>query len=341
MPSPRSPFSLPIRAGAAALLLAAAVAGGCGNSTNSTQPGSGDTGGSHLMVFASDRAGVAGQFDLYLYDLDSQGFRLIRGISNATASDLEPCISLDGQVIAFQSDRGLGTGSDILLYSRALQSLIALPGVNTTDDETEPAFTGDAVKLAFTRAAGLVRQIRMVDGLGDTLMPLPGLASSSTFSDWAPSPNQTGSRIAFVSDRNGDPDIFVWDAATRSLLNLPDLVSPGNDVDPSLTPDARYLCFASDRAGGVGGYDLYFYDLVALTFISLPTNANMVLSANTTSNERHPALSNSGDVIVFESDRAGSGKLDLWNCKRSTSSIRQGLSESSAGDDIEPALLYP
>jgi Tol biopolymer transport system component len=325
-----------------ALLLAAALAGGCGNSASSTKPGGGDTGGTHLVVYTSDRGNTAGQFDIYLYDLDALGFRLIANINSSTAPDRHPSISSDGLVIAFQSDRGTGSGSDILLYSRALQQLIALPGVNTTSDETEPAFTGDAVKLAFTRTVAGVRRVHMVDGFGDTLVALPGLDTTSTaFSDWAPSPNQTGSRIAFVSDRNGNPDIFVWDAATRSLLDLPNLNSPGNDVDPSITPDGRYLCFASDRAGGLGGYDLYLYDLLGKVFITLPTNANPLFATNTSADERHPAISVTGDVIVFESTRTGSGKIDLWNCRRSSSSVGQGAQESSASDDIEPSLLYP
>ncbi len=325
----------------ALLTLAIALPSGCGKESTFA-PTPGDTGGAHLVVFASDRAGPPGQFDLYLYDLDQLGFRSIPGISSLAAADIHPTISSDGLVIAFQSNRGGAGNSDILLYGRLQQQLIALPGVNTTADETEPAFTGDALKLAFTQAVGAVRRIRLDDGVADTLVALRGLDTTSTaFSDWAPSPSQTGSRIAFVSDRNGNPDIFVWDAAQHAVLNLPDLISPGNDVDPSLTPDGHYLCFASDRAGGQGGYDLYLYDLVALSFIALPFSANPALSVNTPSNERHPAISRSGNFLVFESDRAGLGKLDLWNCLRSTSQVGQGAQESSLGDDIDPALLYP
>ena len=326
-----------------AFLALAVLASGCGNATKSSKPVSGDTGGMHLVVFASDRNRAAGQFDLYLYDLDAQGFRLISGINSPTVPDLHPAISSDGLVIAFESNAGGPTGSDILLYSRSLQQLIALPGVNTVADETEPSFTGDASRMAFTRLVGGKRRIFMVDGLGDTLVPLPGLDTPSTaFGDWAPSPNQSGSKIAFVSDRTGSPQVYVWDAATKSVLNLPLLLSAGNDVDPSLTPDGHYLCFASDRAGGAGGYDLYLYNLVANTYVTLPTNVNPLLSANSASNERHPAISRSGDAIVFESDRSnGLGKIDLWNLRISSSSVGQGTQESSTSDDIAPALLYP
>ena len=332
------------RAGADSLLLGTALASvvlaalsGCGKTTAPTQP-AGDTGGTHLMVFASDRNQTAGQFDLYLYDLDAGGYRLIRNISSATAADTHPAISPDGQVIAFQSNRGGGTGSDILLYSRSLQQLVALPGVNTALDETEPAFTGDAVKLAFTQmlASGRTR-VRLYDGLGDTLLQLPGLDTTATapYNDWAPSPNQDGSRIAFVSDRSGNPDIYVWDRATRLLLNLPNLNSAANDVDPSLSSDSRYLAFASDRSGGIGGYDLYLYDTLVQTYVTLPA------SALTTSDERHPSIGQSGNLIAFQSQRPGSGGWDLFLLSVSPANFAPIPGASSVKDDIDPSLLYP
>src|SRR6266581_7612415 len=143
----------------ALLAFALGLLAGCGSSGSTTGPSVGDTGGSHLVVFASDRGQSAGQFDLYLYDIDAQGFRLIRGISSPTAPDLHPAITSDGLVIAFQSDRGAGTKSDILLYARSRQGLIPLTGVNTADDEIEPSFTFDALKMAFTRMSGATKRV--------------------------------------------------------------------------------------------------------------------------------------------------------------------------------------
>jgi Tol biopolymer transport system component len=316
--------------------LSIAALAGCGQTTKVVEPGGGDTGGTHLVVYASDRNQPAGQFDLYLYDLDAGGFRLIRNISSATAPDLNPCLTSDGLLIAFQSNRGGPTNSDILLYSRFSQQLIDLPGVNTNFDEIEPAFTGDATKLAFVRDSLGLKHIRMVDGVGDTLIPLPGLDAPAGFSDWSPSPDQTGGLIAFVSDRNGNPDVFVWNASLKKVLTLSDLVSAGNDVDPSLTADGRFLCFASDRSGGKGGYDLYLYNLPLQQLVALPD------SVNGPANERHPSIAGGGDVIVFQSDRPnGLGKWDIWNCRRSTKSVGQGRQQSSTSDDIDPMVLYP
>ena len=57
------------RAGAQVMLIAALTVVGCSKSPTGPRA-LGDAGGTHLVVYASDRNQAAGQFDLYLYDLD-------------------------------------------------------------------------------------------------------------------------------------------------------------------------------------------------------------------------------------------------------------------------------
>ncbi|HYM81081.1 MAG TPA: hypothetical protein VEY91_06685 [Candidatus Limnocylindria bacterium] len=297
----------------------------------------GDAGGSRLLLLVSDRNQSAGQFDIYLYDLDNLGFRQISGINAVNAADLNPTLSPEGRFIAFQSTRvgGVG-GSDIYLYDRAIFNYTPLPGINTTADETEPFFAYNGRYLAFTQIERNFKQVRLLDGLPDTLIDLSGL-NTSTSNNSAPSPNNDALRIAFVSDRNGNDDVFVYDSAGDSLLALPDLISPATDTEPWITPDGRFLCFASDRAGGAGGFDLYLYDMVALSFVTLAP------ALNTAQTERNPSLSNDGVVIVFESDRTGSvnNSMDLWNHDRNTGAIGQAPGESSSAADLQPSLHWP
>jgi Tol biopolymer transport system component len=128
--------------------------------------------------------------------------------------------------------------------------------------------------------------------------------------------------------------VLVWARAGREVLELPDLRSDSIDTEPALTPDGRYLCFASDRAGGAGGFDLYLYDLMTRTFVPL-------VNVNTASHERNPSLSTDGRVITFESNRDGGfGKIDLWNHDRTSSQTGQPGGFSSAGDDVQPWLRW-
>jgi Tol biopolymer transport system component len=322
-------------AGAAALLAAAALMAGCSN-TNKITGATGNTNGTHLVVFSSDRAGPVGQYDLYLYDLDAGGFRAITGINSASFPDRHPTISSDARFIAFQSNRGGSSGSDILLYDRAVPAMVALNGANTNADETEPAFTGDAQRLCFVQQVGAARRVRLFDGTSDTFIPLPGLDTTATYSDYSPAPDQAGSIIAFVSDRNGNPDVFVYDRTQKKIVDFPDLRSDSSDVDPTVTMDGRYVCFASTRAGGQGGYDLYLYDLQARAFVPGPAGLN------TPQDERHPSIGGTAATVAFQSNRtASAGKNDLFFWLRGTNTINQATNTPSVGDDVEPSLLWP
>jgi Tol biopolymer transport system component len=312
-------------------LLPAFGLSGCGKSSTSprVQPL-----GRHLLAYASDRNGT---FDIFLYDLDGLTQYSLPGLNSATAAERRPSIGADAQVLAFVTDRGTGMGDlDILIYDLVTSQLAATPAINSAGREDEPAFTGNALSLLFVRDTLGVRRIRFFNGVSDRFVPLPGIDAPPGFSDWAPAPDITGARTAFVSDRNGNPDVFVYDATGDSLLDLPDLVSDSTDTEPALTPDGRFLAFASTRTGGAGGFDLYLYDLQMKMFIPL------VAGVNTAMNERHPTLSSSAAVISFESDRTdGIGGFDVWNHSRSSGTTGQGANQSSTTADVEPSMRWP
>lgn len=64
------------------------------------------------------------------------------------------------------------------------------------------------------------------------------------FGAWSPD----GHRIAFTSDRSGDPEIYVANADGTGLLRLTN--SPGRDAHPSWSSDGKSILFQSPRAGG-------------------------------------------------------------------------------------------
>jgi Tol biopolymer transport system component len=321
-----------VRATTFAAVLAVAVAAGCGQPNTIT--GTGDATGLHLFVYASDRNQAAGQYDLYLWDQDVAGFHLMRGI-NSLSAERHPALSSNGRFVAFQSDRGGGTLDDIYIYDRANANFVEVPGMNSADPEIEPRFSGDALKLAYVQG-GAVKRIRLYNGQTKTLIPLPGLDTTGvSFSDTWPSPNYDASRIAFVSDRSGNPNVYVYDRVQQRLLDIPELASGSDEVEPNLSSDGRYLCFSSNRPGDKGGYDLYLYDFSDSTLRPLS-------AANTTSDERAPVISDRADVVVFQSNRSdGKGRWDLWIFDAVRSTVFQPNELSSVADDIEPSLRWP
>ena len=73
---------------------------------------------------------------------------------------------------------------------------------------------------------------RLTDSAGDDLLPA-----------WSPD----GRMIAFVSQRDGNPEIYVMlaDGSHQTRLTF----APGGDWRPAWLPDSRHLVFTSDRSG--------------------------------------------------------------------------------------------
>lgn len=319
---------------AVALLLVVLTVPGC--SKQQTSPAAlCDNEGVDLIAFSSDR-GHAGLYDIYLYDANLAGFRLLKNLNSAASSDSSPSLSRDGQLIAFVSDRAGAGSSGIYIYERISCSLLDTPGLHT-GRETEPTFTGDTRRLAFVRDTLGHRRIRLVNGGTLALVPLPGLDAPAPYDDWAPAPDTTGDRIVFVSDREGEPHLYLYSRSTQKVDSLKDLRVPGaREVDPSLTPDARYLCFASDRVGGQGALDVYLMDLTTSPFTSIA-----LPNLNTAGDDRHPRISHSGDYLACQSlspDSTG------WNVRYYTRTGNQLITPSplaGTGSDIHPSVRLP
>jgi TolB protein len=65
---------------------------------------------------------------------------------------------------------------------------------------------------------------------------------------WSPD----GSTIAFVSDQEGNFEIYTWHIERDQVQRL--TREPGSDRHPSWSPDGQHLVFASDRSGN---WDIY------------------------------------------------------------------------------------
>lgn len=323
------------RAWAAAVALAlSGLVAGCGDDAKiGLNPC--DAEGTHLIAFASNR--TSAQFDVYLYDVDGGAFRLLKDLNSATAADSSPALSSDRSTIAFVTDRG--AGADILLYDRASCTVGSIPAINSTFPESEPAFSGDALRITFVRdtttTAGTRKRVRLVNGTTFRLVPMPGLEGPAASNDWSPAPDRTANVIAFVTDRNGTADILLYDRGGDSLIALPDVNTAYAERDPSLTPDARYLALASDRAGGAGGYDLYLYDLTTHAYVTPLTNLNSA------ADERHPSLSPDGNTLAFQSDRDGPGAWDVLFFRRFGNVLSNPVELASSALDLHPSLRYP
>jgi len=321
-----------------AALGAGAALGGCGGKAPPQVPLP-DCDGIHLLVYTTGRSQAAGQQTVVIYDLDQGGFRALLDFGG-NGRDSHPAITSDGKAIAVERP-GAGTGEDIQIYDRCAGAFLARPELVTAADETEPTFSHDTSRLAFVRDSLGVPRIRLYDGASRKFVPLRALDSLAAigFNSLSPSLDQTGSLIAFVHGSAPTRDIGLYSLTGDSLETgvAAQINTPNDEIDPCLTPDGRYLAFASDRPGGKGLFDIYLFDLQARAFVAVD-------SLNSAGNDVHPTMSTDASFIVFQSDRTtppAKGKWDLFDYDRTMNQISQAFEESSTEDDLEPCLAWP
>ena len=331
----------PPDAARACAVLAAAVAGlglvlaGCSKSSVVTPVP--DCGGTHLLVFSSGRQLSSGQYNISLYDLDQLGFHALRDFGGAGA-DRRPAITVDGKIIAVERAHA-GSGQDVLVYDRCAAAFLDRPELNSSGDETDPTFSADTYKLAFARDTLGQPRLRLYDGLTRRFLKMPLLETlaSGGADAFDPTLDRTARLVAFCTTVAGKGNLLVYDRGVDTLLATPLLNTADDERDPWITPDARYLAFASDRAGGVGGFDIYLYDLLNRAYV-------VTDSLNSTEDDRHPTTSGDAVFMVFQSNRLGAlakGKWDLYNYNRNGHTVGQSFQESSSEDDVEPGIAWP
>ncbi|MEB3311129.1 MAG: Tol biopolymer transporter periplasmic protein [Snowella sp.] len=118
-------------------------------------------------------------------------------------------------------------------------------------------------------------------------------------------PQVSGTYIVFVSDRNGSQGIYLFNAQTRRLMDLPGL----NSLDaiashPAISEDGRYIVFTASRQGKS---DIYLYDR--------ETQQKRDLTPDLNAETRNPTISADGDRIAFEV--AQNGQWDIRVIDRS------------------------
>ncbi len=127
------------------------------------------------------------------------------------------------------------------------------------------------------------------------------------------STNTGGNFDIFLKKRASETDLTTWFNGVYSASTAVDsLISPGNDKCPFVK--SKVMVFASDKPGGLGGYDLY-YSIFKNGKWGYPKNFGP--DVNTSSDEYRPILLDNEDftnnLMIFSSNRSGGkGGFDLY-----------------------------
>ena len=101
--------------------------------------------------------------------------------------------------------------------------------------------------------------------------------------------DSTSGRIAFVSERDGDADIYAMNADGSGLAQLTD--NDSRDRDPAWSPDGSRIVFTSDRDNDAYSYNIYVMNADGSDVVQLTDDCS----------SSSPAWSPDGDRIAFDS----------------------------------------
>jgi len=151
-----------------------------------------------------------------------------------------------------------------------------------------------------------------------------GLPLNTTDNEGAPTLQTDGRSIIFTACNrptgNGECDLYMSryvDGRWELPVNLgPPVNTASSEKQPSLSPDGRYLYFASNRTGGKGMLDLYVSELLSNNKWSKPIP---LTELNTTGNDMSPFIHADNQTLFFSSDgHIGMGGQDIFMTKRDT-----------------------
>jgi Tol biopolymer transport system component len=270
------------------------------------------TGGSFLEIFTMNDSGAR--------DASGNPTSQVR-LQNNTASDFNPRFSRDGTQIAFVKDNNVWKMNANGTNEVQLTGLPPLAAPNINLDSFVGGWSPDGSKIVFQRSnpaqganpANFEVFTINADGTGLTnVSNNPGSATVGS-SDSQPSFSPDGTRIAFQSNRLGNPDIWVMNADGTGARPLT-ANSYAEESAPEFSPDGTKIAFQSDRGmiPRTTGRNLEIYrmnavdgsDVTRLTFNDFnPAGPGGQTTANLSGFDLNPHWSPDGTEIVFHSGR--------------------------------------
>lgn len=143
--------------------------------------------------------------------------------------------------------------------------------------------------------------------------------------DQMPTLSPDGTRVTFVSDRDGNDDIYVLDVQDPSKVRLL-ARSPAYDLTPSWSPDGSRIAFASNRNGAL---DIWTMQLSGGQLIDLTAGGGTINFG--------PEWSPDGTRIAFASNRDGPSRIYVMNANGShVRDISYGAVNRSTGPYWSP-----
>jgi Tol biopolymer transport system component len=302
-----------------------------------------DSGG-ETIYFASNRDG---QWDIYYSD--SNGEEQIN-LTDSPFAEENPVLSPDRKLIAFsvsKDSKGLNVGIEVMKLKEG-EKISVTTGLGTY---VTPHWSPDSSRLAYAAAQPGKESYVLVSDLTQSLSPRLSDVQSDEVGDWSSDGNSVvfsssnplkpgihdrnpdgvnqrqvscgndigarwspdNKKLAFISDRAGNRDIYVIEKEVTDGLCEPDADSTlglyqltdteGSESDISWSPDGRQILFVSERDGNS---EIYVMD---------SSGNNQVRLTQNDKTDKQPVWSPDGKSIAFVSDLDGDYDIFIMNSK--------------------------
>src|SRR5436190_2910340 len=200
------------------------------------------SGDGRSLFYVSDRSEAAGKKGAQNIWTATPGRNGARKVSNFTDGRVVwPSISYDGREIVFERnfriwklDTETGKTAEVDIQRRGVSAGTAIEHLRLSDQISELQLSPDGKKVAFV-IRGEVFAASAADG-GDAARVSTSVAEEYQLT-WSPDSR----RLAYVSDRDGTPHLFLYDFNNNTESQLTKDVA--DDSTPGFSPDAKLIAF--------------------------------------------------------------------------------------------------
>ncbi len=238
------------------------------------------------IVFVSNKTGCK---EIYECDFDGQE---LEQLTNSRSISMNPTLSPDGRHLAyidFTSGR-----STLYIRNLAERKIAAVAKSGVSIDPGWRSNSEVAATLSFDGSQGIY--LIKTDG------SISRRITNSKSIDISPTFSPDGSKMAFVSSRNGLPQIFVEDLQSGEVKRL--TFSGRYNTQPSWSPIGDKIAYTTwEKSGEIN------------IFVINADGTGLVQLTQKCGENKSPCWSPDGEMIVFTSNRQGKEKMYVMNSK--------------------------